>query len=135
MGEPLPPDRVFDFPEDEVELHPAYDFFVIAPAVDVEEDLAVLFGEDDDFKDDDSKGFDEEEAWEVNEEWLMAPVTSPPVPSRQLSSVYEVGGPSTTVAKGPSFPHLSPGLFVPPFAIEDLSTRLGNLEYGHMQLL
>nr|GEZ36260.1 hypothetical protein [Tanacetum cinerariifolium] len=40
----------------------------------MEEDLAVLFGEDDDFEND-SKGVDEEEAWEVNEEWLMAPVT------------------------------------------------------------
>ncbi|GKA66957.1 hypothetical protein Tco_0766765 [Tanacetum coccineum] len=30
MGEPLSPDCVFDFPVDELELHPAYDFF--APA-------------------------------------------------------------------------------------------------------
>nr|GFC49718.1 hypothetical protein [Tanacetum cinerariifolium] len=27
MGEPLSPDRVFDFPEDEPKPHPAYDFF------------------------------------------------------------------------------------------------------------
>ncbi|GJS12567.1 hypothetical protein Tco_0407039, partial [Tanacetum coccineum] len=27
MGEPLSPDRVFDFPMDEPEPHPAYDFF------------------------------------------------------------------------------------------------------------
>ncbi|GJX56116.1 hypothetical protein Tco_0286013 [Tanacetum coccineum] len=31
MGEPLSPDRVFDFPVDELEEHPAYDFF--APAL------------------------------------------------------------------------------------------------------
>nr|GFD07742.1 hypothetical protein [Tanacetum cinerariifolium] len=43
---------------------------------------AILFGENDDFEDD-SKGVDEEEAWEVNEEWLMAPVTPPSVPDQQ----------------------------------------------------
>ncbi|GKB28680.1 hypothetical protein Tco_0868081, partial [Tanacetum coccineum] len=109
MGEPVLPDRVFDFPVDELEPHPAYDFFapgplpgyagnpnnnnngwlevddyllgeleaivdepmvvpaieevselvdeveeeqVIAPVVDMEEDLAALFGEDEDFEDD-----------------------------------------------------------------------------------
>ncbi|GKE58921.1 hypothetical protein Tco_1498106 [Tanacetum coccineum] len=31
MGEPLSLDRVFDFPEDELEPHPAYDFFAPAP--------------------------------------------------------------------------------------------------------
>ncbi|GJX34876.1 hypothetical protein Tco_0246433, partial [Tanacetum coccineum] len=177
MGEPLSPDSVFDFPVDEPEPHPAYDFFapaplpgyagnpnnnnrwleaddyllgeleamvdeqmdvpaieevaepvaeaeveqVIAPVVDIaegqmnalvmdmEEDLAALFG-DDDFEDDTSDG------------------GAPP-------SVYEVGGPSTVVAEGPSFPHPALGLPVPPFVIEDLSIRLGNLEYGHGQLV
>nr|GEX25259.1 hypothetical protein [Tanacetum cinerariifolium] len=97
--------------------------------IDMEEDLAVLFGEDDDFKDhdfkNDSKGVDEDEAWEVNEEWLMAPVTPPPVPAEQPPSVYEVGGPSTTVAEGSSLPHLAPGLFVPPFVIKDLKVAAG----------
>nr|GFA30743.1 hypothetical protein [Tanacetum cinerariifolium] len=79
------------------------------PMIDMEEDLAVLFGENDDFEND-SEGVDEEEAWEV-------------------------GGPSTTVAEGPYFPHLAPGLSVPPFMIEDLSTCLGNLGYGHRQLV
>ncbi|GJZ30908.1 hypothetical protein Tco_0575955 [Tanacetum coccineum] len=107
MGEPLSPDRVFDFPVDELEPYLAYDFLaprslpgyaamvdepmvvpaieevaepvaeaeeeqVIAPevdmeeeqmdalVVDIEEDLAVLFS-DDDFEDDASDGFDEEE--------------------------------------------------------------------------
>ncbi|GJT01083.1 hypothetical protein Tco_0822252 [Tanacetum coccineum] len=50
-------------------------------------------------------------------------------------SVYEVGGPSTTVAEGPSFPHSASALPVPPFVIEGLSTRLGNLENGHGQLV
>ncbi|GJV51314.1 hypothetical protein Tco_1447055 [Tanacetum coccineum] len=107
---------------------------VIAPVVDMEEDLAALFG-DDDFEDDASDGFDMEEVWEVNEEWLMAPVTPPPILAVPPSSVYEVGGPSNAAAKGPSFPHSASGLPVPPFVIEDLSTRLGNLEYGHRQLV
>ncbi|GKC65232.1 hypothetical protein Tco_1097830 [Tanacetum coccineum] len=123
MGEPLSPDRVFDFPIDEPEPHPAYDFFtprplpgyagnpknnhgwikadvtllgelgakadepmvglivdeiaepivemeeqVITLVIDVEEDLAMLFG-DNNFSDDNSDGFeDEEEVWEMNEE-------------------------------------------------------------------
>ncbi|GJT08363.1 hypothetical protein Tco_0842825 [Tanacetum coccineum] len=50
-------------------------------------------------------------------------------------SVYEVVGPSTIAAEGPSFPLPAPGLPVPPAMIEDLGTRLGNLEYGHRQLM
>nr|GFA23446.1 hypothetical protein [Tanacetum cinerariifolium] len=175
MGEPLSPYRVFDFPEDELEPHPAYDFFspaplpgyagnpnnnngclaaddyvlgeleamvdeqmvipaieevtelvaeadeeqVIALVVDMEEgqmdvlmidmgeDLAMLYGENDEFEND-YEGVDEEEAWEVNEEWLMAPVTPPLVPAVQPPSIYEVGG----------FEYPS-----------------GNLEYGHGQLV
>ncbi|GKB06341.1 hypothetical protein Tco_0834574, partial [Tanacetum coccineum] len=101
-----------------------------ASVIDMEEDLAARFGEDDD-----SEGFDEEEVWEVNEEWLMAPTTPPPMLAVQSPSVYEVGGPSTAVAEGPSFPLPAPGLPVPPSMIEDLSTRLGNLEYKHGQLV
>nr|GEY23724.1 hypothetical protein [Tanacetum cinerariifolium] len=190
MGEPSSPDRVFDFPMDEPEPHPAYDFFapgplpgyasnpnnnngwieadvplleelgvevdepmvdlvigelaksiveaeelVIAPMIDAEEDIAMLFG-DDDFSDDNSDGFeDEEEVWEVNEEWLMAPVTPPPMPDIPSPSTYEVGGPSTTAAEGHYFTLPAPGFSVPPLVIEDLSTRMGNLEYGHGQLV
>ncbi|GKC43899.1 hypothetical protein Tco_1061621 [Tanacetum coccineum] len=105
-----------------------------APMMDMEEDLAVLFG-DDDFEDDASDGFGEEEVWEVNEDWLMAPSTPPPVLVVPPPSVYEVGGPSTAVAEGPSFPQVAPGLPVPPFVIEGLSTHLDNLEYGHGQLV
>ncbi|GKA72723.1 hypothetical protein Tco_0778939 [Tanacetum coccineum] len=65
----------------------------------------------------------------------MAPTTPPLVLAVPPLSVYVVGGPSTTVAEGPSFPHSAPGLPVPPFVIEDLSTRLGNLEHGHGQLV
>ncbi|GJV15252.1 hypothetical protein Tco_1360575 [Tanacetum coccineum] len=181
MGEPLSQDRVFDFPEDELESHPAYDFFapallpgyagnpnnnngwlaaddyllgeleamvneqmvvpaieeVTEPVVEAEEDqddLAALFV-DDDFEDDASDGFGEEEVWEVNEDWLMAPTTPPLMLAVPPPSAYEFGGPSTAVAEGPSFPHSAPRLPVPPFVIKDLSTRLGNLEYGHGQLV
>ncbi|GJS42989.1 hypothetical protein Tco_0568032 [Tanacetum coccineum] len=163
MGEPLSLDRVFDFPMDELKPHPAYDFFapgplpgydgnpnnnngwikadvpllrelgamadepmvgpivdeaaepivemeeqVIALAIDIEEDLAMLFGEDDGFSDEDFEG--DEEAWEV-------------------------GGPSTIATEGHSLALPAPGLLVPPSMIEDLSTRMGNLEYGHGQLV
>ncbi|GKE85104.1 hypothetical protein Tco_1558846, partial [Tanacetum coccineum] len=46
------------------------------------------------------------------------------MPAVQPQSVYEVGGPSTTAAEGPFFPHSGSGLPVPPSVIEDLSTRL-----------
>nr|GEV27551.1 hypothetical protein [Tanacetum cinerariifolium] len=164
MSEPLSPDCVFDFLLDEPEPHPAYDFFapgplpgyarnpnnngrikadvpllgelgvvsdepmvgplvdeiaepiveaeeqVIAPVVDMDEDMAMLFG-DDDFSDEDSERVKEEEVWDMNEEWLMAPVTP-----------LLLSPPSTWIP-------------VPPLVIEDLSTRLGNLEYGHGQLV
>nr|GEX67670.1 hypothetical protein [Tanacetum cinerariifolium] len=143
MVEPLSQDRLFDFPVDEPEPHPAYDFFaprlllgyagnpnnngwieadvlllgelgammdepmvgplddkiaeqiveaekqVIAPVIDMDADIAMLFG-DDDFKDDDSKGFDEEEIWKVNEEWLMALVTPPLMPMVPPPSIYKL---------------------------------------------
>ncbi|GKF94078.1 hypothetical protein Tco_0283778 [Tanacetum coccineum] len=101
----------------------------------MEEDLAALFGEDEDFEDDASDGFNKEEVWEVNEEWLMAPTTPPLMLAMPLPSVYEVGGPSTAATEGPSFPLLAPRLPIPSAVIEDLSTRLGNLVYGHGQLV
>ncbi|GKB43307.1 hypothetical protein Tco_0888249 [Tanacetum coccineum] len=125
MGEPLSPDRVFDFLVDEPEPHPAYDFFVPEPLLGhagnpnnnngwIEVDVPLL-GElgagadelmvvpivDEIAKpiDDDSEGFDKEEVWKVNKEWLMAPVTPPLMPTVPPSSVYEVGGPFTTTAE------------------------------------
>nr|GEV05708.1 hypothetical protein [Tanacetum cinerariifolium] len=70
----------------------------IAEPEEEEEDLAALFGEDDNFEDDDSEGFDEEKAWEVNEEWLIAPVTPPPVPARwvQVGAQVEQGQQTAT---------------------------------------
>ncbi|GKD44254.1 hypothetical protein Tco_1268899, partial [Tanacetum coccineum] len=83
---------------------------VIAPVIDMEEDIAMLFG-DSDFSDDDSEGFEDEK------------------------EVWEVGGPSTAAAEGQSFTLPAPGFPVPPSMIEALSTRMGNLEYGHGQLV
>ncbi|GJV10922.1 hypothetical protein Tco_1352463 [Tanacetum coccineum] len=98
---------------------------VIAPVIDMEEDIAMLF-DDGYFSDDDSKGFeDEEEVWEVNEEWLMAPVTPPLMPVVPPPSTYEVGGPSTTAAEGQTFTLPASRFPVPSSVIEDLSTRMG----------
>nr|GEY28883.1 hypothetical protein [Tanacetum cinerariifolium] len=63
---------------------------MIALVIDAEEDIAMLFG-DDDFSDDNFKGVEEEEVWKLNEEWLMALVTPPLVPAVQPPSVYKVG--------------------------------------------
>ncbi|GJR75460.1 hypothetical protein Tco_0087825 [Tanacetum coccineum] len=57
------------------------------------------------------------------------------MPAMPPPSVYEVGGPSTAAAEGRFFPLPAPGLPIPPSMIEDLSTRLGNLEYGHKRLV
>nr|GEZ68736.1 hypothetical protein [Tanacetum cinerariifolium] len=68
---------------------------------------------------------------DFEEEWLMASVT-PPRATMTAPSTYEVGGPSTAPTEGPSFPLPVPGLPVPPTMIEDLGTRVGNLEYKHV---
>nr|GEU77953.1 hypothetical protein [Tanacetum cinerariifolium] len=72
----------------------------------------------------------DDDDWDDEVEWLMAPVT-PPRATMTVSSTYEVGGPSTAAIEGPSFPLPAPELLVPPTVIEDLGTRLGNLEYRH----
>nr|GEW34954.1 hypothetical protein [Tanacetum cinerariifolium] len=72
----------------------------------------------------------DDDDWDDEVEWLMAPVT-PPRATMTVSSTYEIGGPSTAVVKRPSSPLPSPRLSVPPTVIENLSTRLGNLEYRH----
>ncbi|GKA46094.1 hypothetical protein Tco_0738890, partial [Tanacetum coccineum] len=191
MGEPLSPDRVFDFLMDEPEPQHAYDFFapgslpgyvgnpnntngwikadvpllrelgeplgaevdeplvdpvideleepiveveeqMVAPMMDIEEDLAMLFGVRDDSSDDDFEGPEgDEEVWEMDEEWLMAPVIPPPMPVMPPPSTYEVGGSSIAATEGHYLTLLTPGVPVPPSVIEDLCTRMGNLEYGH----
>nr|GEX84292.1 hypothetical protein [Tanacetum cinerariifolium] len=76
----------------------------------------------------------DDDDWEDDVEWLMAPVT-PPRATMTVSSTYEVGGPSNSVIEGPSSPFPAPGLPVPPTVIEALSTHLGNLEYKHGVLM
>ncbi|GKE84314.1 hypothetical protein Tco_1558056 [Tanacetum coccineum] len=80
---------------------------MVAPMMDMEEDLAMLFGDDDDSSDDDIEGPEGDE------------------------EVWKVGGASTAAAEGHSITLLAPGVPVPPSVIEDLYTRMGNLEYGH----
>ncbi|GJY54525.1 hypothetical protein Tco_0446189 [Tanacetum coccineum] len=105
---------------------------MVTPVMDMEEDLAMLFGVEDDSSDDDFEGPEgDEKVWEIDEEWLMALVTPPPMLVMPPLSTYEVGGSSTAAAKGHRLTLLAPGVHVPPSVIEDLCTRMGNLEYGH----
>nr|GEW03452.1 hypothetical protein [Tanacetum cinerariifolium] len=76
----------------------------------------------------------DDDDWEDDVEWLMALVT-PSRATMTVSSTYEVGGPSTAAVEGPSSPLPAPRLPIPPTVIEDLSTRLGNLEYRHRVLI
>nr|GEZ08867.1 hypothetical protein [Tanacetum cinerariifolium] len=72
----------------------------------------------------------DDDDWNDEVEWLMTPVT-PSRATMTVSSTYEIGGPSTAVVERTSFPLPAPRLPVPPTVIEDLGTRLGNLEYRH----
>nr|GEY55612.1 hypothetical protein [Tanacetum cinerariifolium] len=69
-------------------------------------------------------------------QWIVANGPSDaPRATVTISSTYEVRGPSTAAVEGSSAPFPAPGLPVPPTVIEDLSTRLGNLEYRHGVLM
>nr|GEW63859.1 hypothetical protein [Tanacetum cinerariifolium] len=194
MGEPLSPDRVFNFKMDEPKPQHVYDFFapktmpvyagnlnntngwietdvlllgelgemgeplgaeideplvdpvidelvkpivevkeqMVALVMDIEEDVAMLFEVEDDSSDDYFEGHEgDEEVWEVDEEWLMEPVTPPSMPVMPPPSTYREGGSSTAAAEGHSLTLLALGVHVSPLVIEDLCTRVGNLEYGH----
>nr|GEZ17814.1 hypothetical protein [Tanacetum cinerariifolium] len=76
----------------------------------------------------------DDDDWEDDVEWLMAPMT-PLRATMTVSSTYEAGGPSIAAIEGPSFPLPTPRLYVPPTVIEDLSTRLDNLKYKHGVLM
>ncbi|GKC13491.1 hypothetical protein Tco_1010273 [Tanacetum coccineum] len=98
----------------------------------MEEDLAMMFGVEDDSSGDDFEGPEgDEEVWEGDEEWLMTHVTPPLMPVMPPPNTYEVGGSSTAAAEGYSFTLLAPEIPMPPLVIEDLCTCMGNLEYGH----
>nr|GEV24158.1 hypothetical protein [Tanacetum cinerariifolium] len=105
---------------------------MVAPAMDMEGDLSMLFGDDNDSGYDDSEGpEDDKEVWDVNEEWLIALITPHMMPVMPPLSTYEVKGPSTVAAKIHSLTLLAPRVLVPLSMIKDLCTRMGNLEYGH----
>nr|GEZ74967.1 hypothetical protein [Tanacetum cinerariifolium] len=72
----------------------------------------------------------DDDDWDDEVEWPMAPVT-PLRATMTVSNTYEIGGPSTDVVERPSFPLPAPRLPVPHTVIENLSTRMGNLEYRH----
>ncbi|GKF82408.1 hypothetical protein Tco_0244064, partial [Tanacetum coccineum] len=118
---------------------------MVALVVDMEEDLAVLFG-DEDFSDDGPDDEeDDEEVWEVNEEWLMAPVTPLSMPVMAPSSTYEVGGSSTAAAEGHPLTLLAPRLVkkvimvsdakvADSIAIGEIGPRVSTVE-GQMQVM
>ncbi|GKD44638.1 hypothetical protein Tco_1269283 [Tanacetum coccineum] len=64
---------------------------MIALVADMDQDVAMLFEDDDEFEDIDLDGFDEEDVWEVNKEWLIAPVTPPLMLVVPPPSIYETG--------------------------------------------
>ncbi|GKB64547.1 hypothetical protein Tco_0920733 [Tanacetum coccineum] len=157
MGEPLSPDHVFDFPMDEPEPQYAYDFFapelLLGYASNlnntnrwIEADVPLL-GELDEMGETLRAEVDEPMVdpmidelaelivKEVNEEWLMAPVTLPPMPVMPPPSTYKVRCLSTTAAEGHSLTLLAPEVHVSLSFIEDLCTCMGNLEYGHELLV
>ncbi|GKA01163.1 hypothetical protein Tco_0673828, partial [Tanacetum coccineum] len=79
--------------------------------------------------------FDEEEmdnndGWEEDDEWLMAPVT-PPRATVTVSSTYEVRGLSTAMPVGHSLAIMAPKVATQPQVIDDLCTQMDNLEYRH----
>nr|GEY75177.1 hypothetical protein [Tanacetum cinerariifolium] len=166
MGEPLSPNRVFDFPKDELEPHPAYDLFVPAlfPGYAGNPNNNNGWLTPDDYLLGEIKAMVGEQmvvptieevaepVAEVEEEQVIAPVADMEKRQMDVSMIdmdedlavlfgedddlkNDSEGPSTAVAEGPSFLHLAPGLSVPSFVIEDLSNRLGNLEYGHGKLV
>nr|GEW11884.1 hypothetical protein [Tanacetum cinerariifolium] len=76
----------------------------------------------------------DDDDWDNKVEWLMAPVT-PPRATMTVSSTYKIGGPSNAIEERPSSPLPAPRLSAPLTVIENLSTRLGNLEYRHRVLV
>nr|GEW09825.1 hypothetical protein [Tanacetum cinerariifolium] len=98
------------------------------------EDVDMLMDDDDEY--DDDEGEDDEDGWEVNKEWMMAPVTPSPLLVVPPPSTFEDGGPSTA-APGPPFLVGRPFLEVVSSVgvhheeIEGYSIRIENLEHAH----
>nr|GEZ25902.1 hypothetical protein [Tanacetum cinerariifolium] len=75
---------------------------MVTLVIDMEKDLAMVIGDNDFSEDGLDDGGDDEDVWEMEKEWLMAPVTPPSMP-----------------------------VMPPPSTYEDLRTHMGNLEYSH----
>ncbi|GJY33043.1 hypothetical protein Tco_0417512, partial [Tanacetum coccineum] len=158
MGEPLSPDRVFDFPIDEP--HPAYGFFAPAPLPEYAGNpnnnngwLAAdeyLLGELKSMVDEQMvvPAVEEvaEPVVEAEEEQVIAPIVDVvegqmDAPMMDMEEDLAVlfddddfeDDASDRFGEGEVW-EVAPGLPVPPCMIEDLSTRLDNLEYRHGQL-
>ncbi|GJX48036.1 hypothetical protein Tco_0273226 [Tanacetum coccineum] len=56
---------------------------------------------------------DDDDGWDEDDEWLMAPVT-PPRATVTVSSTYEVGGPSTATPVGHPLATMAPGVATQP---------------------
>ncbi|GKC80568.1 hypothetical protein Tco_1131342 [Tanacetum coccineum] len=99
-----------------------------------DEDLDMLVGDDD--KDDDDKDDGDEDGWDVDEEWLMAPVTPHSMPVVPPPSTFEVGG-SSTAAPGLPFPVGRPlpevvsSVAVHHEEIGGLCVRIENIDHAH----
>nr|GEV23452.1 hypothetical protein [Tanacetum cinerariifolium] len=134
MGEPLSPNRVFDFLVDEPEPHPAYDFFAPGPLPGyagnpnnnnewIEADVPLL-GELGVVADEPMVGLIVDEIVEPiveAEEQVVAPMVD------MNEGVADGFCHTTSDASGALTERLR--------MIENLSTRLGNLEYGHRRLV
>ncbi|GJY49532.1 putative reverse transcriptase domain-containing protein [Tanacetum coccineum] len=155
------PNRVYDFPMAEPEPHPAYDFFaaelipglaealilhletkpVLEQLYDAKEaELDLIFGNDTDDEDDNGEDDSNEDGWEVDDEWLMAPVTTPLMHVVPPPSTFEVGGPSTAAPGlpfpvGRPFPKVVSSVAVHHEEIGGLHVRTENLEHAHEVLV
>nr|GEZ33291.1 hypothetical protein [Tanacetum cinerariifolium] len=152
MGEPLSPDRVFDFHKDELKPHPAYDFLAPAPLpgyagnpnnnngwLEVDD---YLLGELEAMVDEQMVVPAIEEVAEpvakAEEEQMIAPAVDMKEGQMDVSLIDMEEDLAMLFGEGDDFEDddsEAPTLSIPPFMIDDLSTRLGNLEYGHKQLV
>ncbi|GJU78931.1 hypothetical protein Tco_1276001 [Tanacetum coccineum] len=79
----------------------------------------------------DEAEMDNDDGWEEDDEWLMAPVT-PPRAIVTILSTYEVGGPSTATTVGHPLAIMAPGVATQP---QTLQTALHGVELQNQQLL
>nr|GEY03310.1 hypothetical protein [Tanacetum cinerariifolium] len=138
MGEPLSPDCVFDFPEDELEPHPAYNFFTPRPLPgyasnpnnknELNEANVPLFRELGNVADEPMVGpiTDEiDEPVDEAEEHVIAPVVGGGLGGER--GVADGSRHTTSGGSDAAIERLR--------VIKDLSASVGNLEYEHGQLV